>query len=236
MMTSEEVDLSDVRLWRIPTVSGKTVSGNALGDIPNSNAQNQPMTAKELASVRDEAYKEGYESGMADGRKRGQELAHKEAQEQNQILQKRMQAQFEAILDTLQNPLAKREEEAEEALAELATIIAKHLVRRELHLDPGEVVAVVRDAVSLLPITRQTVQIRLHPEDAAFVKKVFVMDERANREWQIAEDPSLKRGDAKITTEDSTIDASLDSRVASIVAHLLGGSRDDDDSANPKTL
>lgn len=235
-MTSEEMDLNDVRLWRIPTVSGNIVSGNAIGDIPNSSAQNQPMTAKELASVRDEAYKEGYESGMADGRNRGQELAQKEAQEQNLVLQKRMQTQFETILETLKNPLTKREEEAEEALAELAIVIAKHLVRRELHLDPGEVVAVVRDAISLLPITRQTVQIRLHPEDATFVKKVFVMDERANREWQIAEDPSLKRGDAKITTEDSTIDASLDSRVASIVAHLLGGSRGDDDNAQSKTV
>ena len=75
-----------------------------------------------------------------------------------------------AILATLAKPLDTLDAEVEEELAILALTVARHLVRRELRTDPGQIIAVLRSALAALPGNERDVRVHLHPEDAALVR------------------------------------------------------------------
>lgn len=218
-----------VRLWRMPTLGGQgDAEHTALGD--SQPRRSSHLTAEGVQSIREQARQEGFEQGLKEGRQTGEQQAREALEKKLQGQFDQYREQFETLFNALQKPLAESDAETEQALAELAFSIAKQVIRRELRTNPGEIVAVVREAVALLPMNQQTIRIRLHPEDAAFIRKVFVMEQGDHREWQISEDPSMQRGGCKVTTDDSSIDASIDARIAAIVAHVLGGDRAGDDS------
>jgi len=190
------------------------------------------VTAEMLQKLREQARHEGYEEGLKNGHRDG--LAQGLAEGRNQV--ERLRSDVCGLLEALARPLAIVDEQAELALAQLAMSVAKQLIRRELRSSPGQIVAVVREAVQLLPLTRQTIRVLLHPEDAALVRGVFAMDARGEHSWQVLDDPGQSRGGCRVLTDDSTIDASLEARIAAIVAHVLGGERSEDHdhaSTNP---
>ena len=110
----------------------------------------------------------------------------------------------------------------------LAIAVAGQLIRRELKQDPGEIVAVVREAIAALPSNSRRVQIALHPEDAQLVRERLALAESDQRAWGVAEDPTLTRGGCRVTTEHSRIDASVEKRLAAVIARMMGGEREND--------
>jgi flagellar assembly protein FliH len=111
----------------------------------------------------------------------------------------------------------------------LAMTLVRQLLRREIRAEPGEIVAVVRSAMALLPVAARNVCVHLHPEDAALVREVLTSsgDERP---WRLVVDPLAGRGGCKVTTEDSYIDASVNSRLTKLFAQVFGDERVRDDA------
>jgi flagellar assembly protein FliH len=68
----------------------------------------------------------------------------------------------------------------------------------------------------------------LHPDDASLIREVYSMSDQ-EQGWVINEDPLISRGGCRVVTETSRVDATLESRLANIIAPLLGGERDADD-------
>jgi flagellar assembly protein FliH len=97
-------------------------------------------------------------------------------------------------------------------------------VRRELKIDPTQVIGIIRHTVSLLPLSTRNIRIHLHPEDAAIVREKLARAS-GEQEWQLAEDPLMARGGCRLTTDHSTVDARLESVVASAMVGLLGDDR-----------
>ena len=87
--------------------------------------------------------------------------------------------------------------------------------------------AVVREGLAALPISARKPRIYLHPEDAQLVRSALSLRE-AEHDWRIEEDLLMLRGDCRIETESSRIDASIDARLSAIAANLLGGERGTD--------
>jgi len=106
-------------------------------------------------------------------------------------------------------------------------IIARQLVRREIKTDPGQIVAIVREAILALPGAAKKIYVYLHPEDLELVKTKLSTSEPESY-WRLMEDPTLSRGDCKVLTDTSTIDATLERRLSSLVANMLGGEREQD--------
>ena len=106
--------------------------------------------------------------------------------------------------------------------------MAKQLVRREIKTDPGQIVAVVREALSVLPIASQNVRLHLHPEDAVLVRAALSLNE-GEYAWRIVEDGLQNRGGCQLMTDSSRIDASVETRLAAIIAKVLGGERGSDE-------
>ena len=101
------------------------------------------------------------------------------------------------------------------------------MIRRELKISPGEVVAVVKEALSLLPVTAGDVRLELHPDDAALVRNALLSAD-GDPPWQIVEDPLLSRGGCRVLTNTSRIDATVENRINAAIAAVMGGEREVD--------
>jgi flagellar assembly protein FliH len=124
----------------------------------------------------------------------------------------------------LAQPLQQVNEEVEQQLMTLALTIARQLVRRELKSDPAQVIAIIRETVSLLPAAARDVRVHLHPEDAAVVRERLAAP-TADRAWTIVEDPVMTRGGCKVTTDTAVIDARVETRLNEVISAMLGEER-----------
>jgi flagellar assembly protein FliH len=192
--------LSAYERWELPVVDGTSLRSSGL-------------TAQQLETLQKQAYDEGFAQGQRDG------MAQMQARAQ----------EFMRLMAALQEPFRELDEQVEQELVLLAVAIARQVVRRELKTDPGTVVAVVREALGQLPVAARQISVHLHPEDAQLVRAALSVGDEAQR-WRVMEDAMLARGDARVVTETSRVDATLEARLAAISAALLGGERQNDRS------
>jgi len=192
-------------VWELPTLGGPLLQ--------------RQRRAGELTAIEREAW----ERGHAEGREAGLAVAEQETRVAAAEIERRVQ-QLQAILDFMEKPLAQLDHEVQHQLAVLAGAIARHIVRRELRIQPDEIVAVVRETVALLPISAREVRVHLHPEDAQLVRSRLAPT-GADRAWSIVEDPVLSRGGCRVTSDNSAIDAQLEQRLGAAIATVLGDER-----------
>lgn len=220
--------LEEVEHWQAPDVTDPNAfikrDEEPEEDLP------QPPTVEEIEAIQKQAFDEGYSAGLEEGRVVGQaefdaRIAESEA-ERARLIEKG--GELEVLMAALTHPFEEMDEVVEQALAELAMRVARHVVRRELHLDPGQVVAAVREAAGALPVAARNVELHLHPEDAALVREALSLHEGKNA-WQLVEDPRITRGGCEVIGEDSRIDATVEARLQAVITGVLGDERADDD-------
>jgi flagellar assembly protein FliH len=209
-------ELTVCEQWELPVVGDP--DGGATG---GTGARGRPLTAAQLEALQAQAYQEGFEQGRREGAARG----HREGLQAGERETRTVVEHLTSVLRTLSAPLEALDREVEEALVGLAVAVARHLIRRELKLDPSQVIAVVREAVSVLPVAARAVRLHLHPSDAAIVRERMRLTEGEESAWQLREDPSLTRGGCRVSTEVSEVDATVESRLAAVVASVLGEER-----------
>lgn len=166
-----------------------------------------------------EREKQAYQDGLRRGQKDGFHAGMREAA-----------ATMAPIIAALNRPLAELDAQLETQLVEMTLAIARQIIRRELKLDPGQIIAVIRESLAVLPAASPRVRIMLHPEDIALVRESMPGIETGEG-VQLIEDPSLTRGGCRVVTDISQIDATVESRIAAIATQLLGGERGTDGAA-----
>lgn len=202
--------------WVPPEVSGPVANRRRGVDVA------------ELDAIGRSAWQTGYDAGLAQGRAAVQQ----EHAARSRTLEQQV-ARLDAILVTLARPLAELDEAVERELAELACVIARQVVRRELRTEPAHVIGAIREAVALLPSAARDVRVLLHPEDAALVRE-RLGDGGAGRAWSITEDPMMGRGGCRVVADSSTVDARLETRVGAVIAHVLGDERASSEPEEPR--
>jgi len=202
---SDVVDGKDSLSWNPPSING-----------PRANRRTKP-TLSELEDVERAAWDEAYAKGLEAGRVAGEAEIRKRFEQV---------ANIESILNALAKPLQQLDKEVEAQLVTLAFTIAKHVVRRELRLDPSQVIAIVRETVNLLPLAQRNARVHLHPDDARLLRERLA-EPQSERAWSIVEDPVMARGGCRVSSDTSQIDARLETRLAAIFSHLMGEERDD---------
>lgn len=209
--------IGSVRQWQPPSMD------QAEEVKPPSDGCGPLLTAEQLEKLQQQAYEEGFEKG----RKEGLDHGHKEALVKGrEAIEARIQ-RMDDLMMTLEHPLQQLDQEVERELLDLVVSIVKQLVRREIKTDPGQIIGVLREALSLLPLASRSIRVLLHPDDAVIVKRVYeVSDKELN--WKIVEDPLIGRGGCRVLTETSQVDATLESRLAALIAPLLSGERTQD--------
>ena len=202
-----------------PEVTGQSVNSDQIDarkSARGSSTVKTPVTAQELEEIRKAAYQEGLSQGLEEGRK--------EAQNEQQSIAN----QLNTILNQCQQLASNFDEKVCEDLVTMTISIAKQVIRRELSIDPEQIMAVIREAINCLPSSTEKLILKLHPEDAVLVREIYQLDGELERTWKIFEDPGMQRGGCIINSESSVVNADLDNRIATIVSQLLGGERSDD--------
>ena len=202
--------MSAISRWDLPAVAGKTVQGRRAG-----------RTVSELEDVERRTHQEAYAKGHA----AGLAAARAESQQALDRLQTQV-ATLDSMLGAVAQPFRDLDSQIEEQLVQLAITIARQLVRRELRMDPAQVIAIIRETVALLPAATRDVRVHLHPEDAAVVREKLATPS-AGRAWTIVEDPVMTRGGCRVTTDTAHIDSRMETRIQGIMAAILGEERTD---------
>ena len=195
--------------WAPPAVQGPLAKQRKTL-LPDELSRKERATLEEYYA---RAQAEGLAAGRAEFDARTQELSA-------QI------ARLQSILSVLSKPIGELEGDVERLLVTLALSVAKHLVRRELRVDPTQVVAIIRETVELLPASAREVRVQLHPDDAALVRERLAQP-HSERAWTIVEDPVMSRGGCRVTTDTALIDARLETRLGAAIAQVLGSERVD---------
>lgn len=235
--TAEE--LAALAPWRVPLVGEgpepdpeRVEVEEAPVTVVEEEVETAPMlTAQEIEAMQRQAYEEAAQQGLAEGREQGYREGHEEgrrlglAEGQEEV--KALASRLEEIMATLNEPLLELDEQVEHELVALAIALARQLIRRELRTDPGQIIAVVREALAILPSSVRRVSLYLHPDDAELVRTALSLDEGGQR-WRLVEDPLMSRGGCRVASETSAIDASVEKRLAAVIAKAFGGERMDD--------
>ena len=198
---------SSYERWELPRVNGPTVSSSI-------------ATAEELESIQKQAYDEAY----AQGQKEGYQQKIQEFDKQISSLQ--------SIIEVLSEPLKEIDDDVVTQLAELSMVVAKQVVRRELHTEQGEIVAIVREAMTALPASSRKINLHIHPDDSELIRNAFSLsdnDDSDELRWKLTEDPIITRGGCKVSSENSRIDATVEARLNRVISTLLGDERESDD-------
>lgn len=207
IIDSDAVDSSE--RWELPSFDGARRKPGRVED----EAPKLP-TAQEIAAIRDAAHQEGFEQGYQEGQQK--------AQQEYQQLAKA----FDNLMSQMSTPFKQQEEALGDEIAELAMMASRHIIRRELQLEPQQIIAVIRESIKLLPSYRRQVMVQLHPDDAKIVREIFSINQQESNSWMIADDPSVTRGGCLITTDSSRVDATLEKRIAELFGHLFGDLRE----------
>jgi flagellar assembly protein FliH len=197
------------RRWDLPSVEGAA--------MPRPGAKG--VNVMHLSIVEREAWQHGYKDGHVEGVRKGEaELAKRIAEVDVKL------AALDAIIGTLARPLEQLDAEVETELTRLALAVAKHLVRRELKIEPAQIIGIIRHTVALLPLASRNIKVHLHPDDAAVVREKLARPQ-GEQEWQLTEDPLMARGGCRVTSDNSSIDARFETAVAAALSGLLGDDR-----------
>ena len=234
----------NLSLWDLPIVSEgdtPTVVPRAEKCLPTADDIDQ-IQEQARAEAYDEAFpvakKEGFDKGHEEGYKEGFELGKSEgyshglSEAETEVNEKI--THFSQLISALSNPLESLDEEVEHELMSLSMLLARHLVRRELKLDPSHVIAAVREAVELLPISARNIRVFLHPDDAILVRDALSVNEDEELRWNIVEDPIISRGGCNVESEYSRIDATVESKLNTVIAQVLGDEREQENVTAPE--
>lgn len=198
-----------VERWAMPEMGGPIVGRS------REKKETAPNTVDLLRQALQESEARGYQAGLA------------KAQAQSQASLDTLVAQvkqLDSIMQLLGQPLAQLDAEIEKELLHLTLAVGKQLARRELRIDPTQVIGIIRESLSQLPASARDVRIHLHPQDAATVRERLAKPTN-ERAWTVVEDPTLTRGGCIVRTETSQIDVRLESRVNAVIANALGEER-----------
>ncbi|QEI07257.1 hypothetical protein FXN63_16450 [Pigmentiphaga aceris] len=161
------------------------------------------MTPEERERVRREAFDEGYAAGYD----QGITAAIAEVQ------------RLEAVARNAGTAFTEFEEKLAPQLLALATAIARQIVRREIAIDKQVVLPVMREAFEQLTGSETGKQLFLNPADVELVR-AHLSEDAGTAPWRIVEDARIESGGCRISTRESEIDATVETRWRRTVAAL----------------
>ena len=216
-----ESELEALKLWSMPDISGTddTVKKSEVVEFEDEPAQ--ILTVEEIEAMQKQAYEEAFAQGKTHGFQQGFDAGFQKGYEDNLYLLQSQAAILTSLMESLSEPFKSIDDEVEKELVKLAIGIATQTIHREIKLDPGQIVTAVREALKVLPMASQKVSLKLNPEDGELVRSVLSQEELPFR-WNIVDDALITRGGCIVDTEVSHVDATLEHRLATVIAAILG--------------
>lgn len=184
------------------------MSAEAFAPWPARTAASAPP---DFALIEQTTRAAAHAQGYADGHAAGQAAAREE--------QAALAGRLEALIRALAEPLNALDAALEEPMLALVLALTREVVRAELALSPRLVAGLVEEALRALPPGADTARIELHPDDARLLRATLSESSLA---CTVAEDPAITRGGCRVHAGVTTVDATVEARLATLAAGLLG--------------
>jgi flagellar assembly protein FliH len=198
----------------------------AASNAPSATAQQDWEGA--MADGYRQGQQDGYDAGLEQGRADGFDAGHEDgvARGYEEGLRRAM-AEFETLskpVDATLRALKKLKTEYKNAqrseVVDLVGKIARQVIRAELALQPVQMLALVDEALSAMPPTRDEVEVMLNPEE---LKRIQELDPKRAKKWNLLADPRLEPGECRVKAGDHEVDAGCQGRLAACMEQVREG-------------
>ena len=185
---------SDIQHYVMPELTGNIVG--------MKEEALRPQTVEEIEALQKQAYEEARQAGF----KKGLEGAALKAKN------------LQSALNFLQHPLRELDKQVEHQLADLAIVLAKHLLKNESSLDSQHIHSLVNESLEYLPVNSRDIRVRLNPQDITLLKQAQIDTDKQS--WKCIADNTVGAGGCVIESGTSHVDASVETRVQQLVDQL----------------
>ncbi|TDW60217.1 FliH/SctL family protein [Oceanimonas baumannii] len=168
----------------------------------------------------------GLEQGRSEGLKLGMEQGIEQGREQSLVQLRELQQSLADELRQWQSSADQQWQQLSlsalhrqrEQLCELVEQVARRVIRAELTLNPGQVLAIVEEALAGIDARTQELQLFVNPDDRARLKEIGITECQG---WALHEDAALAPGDCRIETETLTLEALTEERLQKGMARVV---------------
>ncbi len=204
--------------WNLAEFSGPTAdaTGGVLGTF---GARAGGFTAAELTALREQMQEQNVRA-VADARRAAFEEGRSAGRAEAQAAADRRVA--DAVTAVTQAAASIRHHAEhyagvlEENLVALATAVARHVIQREVQVDPSRIRALVQSALAEFP-HENALKVRLHPLDHALLN-----DDAAYPEVTWIADARIVRGGCVVEGRERIVDGRIDLALEQVFRHLTG--------------
>lgn len=183
-------------------------------DFEVFGAMPAPPAPKAIDAERDARLEaEAYARGHADGERAARSWFEAQLDDALQVL--------DTAVQSVQLHESRWVGNAEENVAALAVIVARHLVQREIERDATIVSGLVRQALREYPLDAE-IAVRLHPDDLASCRRAITADTGATPPVRWIADPSIVRGGCLLEGRERILDGRIDTALERAYRSLAG--------------
>ena len=181
----------DIKHWILPEVNGRVVGAEKGENL-------RPQTVEDIEAVYEEGRKKGYEAGFEQARTEIEKVTR--------------------MIKFLKQPLREMDDQVELQLTELAMTLARMLLKKECYEDSAHIQQLVHESLEFLPVQSRNIRVHLNPADIKIMQKSGV--DPMTQDWKCVEDAKITQGGCKVDSEQSHIDASVETRIQQLVDQL----------------
>lgn len=186
--------------------------------------QGYPLpTAEELerihAEAHDTGYQAGYETGQQEGQQAGYEAGYQAGLDAAHAATAPIGEQMQQLVAEFQTALSGMDQGIADTLLSLALALTQQMLQTALDVRPELLVPVIREALSVLPLQQQGLQLYVNPANAELVR-AYLGEQFAQSGWRIIEDGQLEPGGCLIRAGSSEVDATLHTRWQRVLASI----------------
>lgn len=153
----------------------------------------------QVAAARQAGYQDGYRDGLVALDSFKQSFATQMTAQLGQLVQS-----FHAQIDALEQQMAQ-------AVAQAAVMLARRVVRAEIHAHPEQVAELATQAVYTVLQSARQIRVLVHPDDHALVA-AGAAEALQSRGARLLPHPEVARGGCLVESDLGCIDASIDTR------------------------
>jgi flagellar assembly protein FliH len=197
-------ELGSFAAWHPDTLNAELdpaapTSVNPAQAAPASAPNDAATLQAQVAAARQAGYQDGYRDGLVALDSFKQSFAAQLTAQLGPLVQS-----FQAQIDALEQDMAQ-------AVAQAAVLLARRVVRAELHTHPEQVAEVAAQAVTAVLQSARQIRVLVHPDDHALVA-AGAAEALQSRGARLLPHPAVERGGCLVESDLGQIDARIEAR------------------------
>ena len=212
------------RPYHFPPLAHFLAARNANAATPTQEADWQDALADGYRQGQAEGMEQGIEQGRVEGyalgREEGAERGYEEGLQRAIAEMGELAKPVDAMLRALKKLKTEYRNAQRKEVVDLVGKIARQVIRAELALQPVQMLNLVDEALSVMPPTRDDVEVLLNPEE---LKRIQELDPKRAKKWNLLPDPSLEPGECRVKAGDHEVDAGCQGRLAACMDQVQEG-------------